>query len=191
MAQFDFKKLEKKLESIIDPNYKKNSINFHFEDVIRSIEKECKLKLPIEYKMFLLNFSNCIFKDDIYYQSIEKSPWTPGDGLESVEVFYGLENDDINLRKRIQQYSGRIPDGLIPIAESPGGNQICIGVKGKYTERIYFWDHENISTKGGSNLYLIANLFSDFIMSFELHHRDLEVNLDDIEVLLDDDLLND
>ncbi|WP_040214222.1 SMI1/KNR4 family protein [Clostridium polynesiense] len=193
MLENNYAKIERKLKEILD-----NTLNTekkeHSEDEIIKIEKKYNITLPVEYKLFVLKYGNSYTKDNIYYTAIEKSPWTPEDGFDSLGFFYGLENDRKDLRKMIEAYLGRIPDNLIPIADCDGGNELCIGVMGHSKGKVYFWNHENqnILKKGHiKNLYLVAESFTDFIMSFEVHERISKIDLDDVEIWLDDDLLND
>ncbi|MDQ0244738.1 hypothetical protein J2S09_002309 [Bacillus fengqiuensis] len=181
-----FKEIESKLSEFEIKKYSKRK---HHKDEIETIEVEYKVEFPEDFKLFLLQYGTCTFnEDDIYYRSIEKNPWTPDDGFESVEIFYGLDKDEYDIRQMIQRYSEYIPGNLIPFAESPGGNQICIAVNGNEKGKIYFWDHEN--RNGQKDLFLVAESFSDFINSFQRYQRDLP-DIDDVEIWLDDDLLND
>ncbi|GEM_PF-840965 len=193
MLENDYAKIEKKLKEILD-----NALNTekkeHPEGEIIDIQKKYNITLPLEYKLFVLKYGNSYIKDNIFYKAIEKSPWTPEDGFDSLGFFYGLENDSKDLRKMIEAYLGRISDNLIPIADCDGGNELCIGVKGNSKGKVYFWNHENqnvISAENTKNLYLVAESFSDFVMSFEVHERISKIDLDDVEIWLDDDLLND
>jgi hypothetical protein len=75
-----------------------------------------------------------------------------------------------------------MPDTMIPIADDGGGNQICLGIKGKERGKVYYWDHHNewdeqdyLEDYGEpmppevkfQNVYLIAKSFEDFIQRLE------------------------
>ncbi|WP_411680969.1 SMI1/KNR4 family protein [Clostridium thailandense] len=193
MLENNFEKVEKKLSEIIDLSIF-NKVGMHSESEIIDIEKKYNINFPEEYRMFVAKYGNATIKDDIYYKPIEKSSCTPDDGFDSLGVFYGFKEDNVNLCKMIERYLGRMPQSLVPIAEAQGGNQICIGVEGDVFGKIYLWNHENESLENDecwSNLSLIAESLFDLIMSFEIYHRKSNVNLDDIEVWLDDELFND
>ena len=96
-----------------------------------------------------------------------------------------------------------MPNSIIPIAECPGGNQLCIGIGEQNNGNVYFWDHENeLEAKRmlgidrfseinnyWDNIFLVAQSFYDFIMCLEVM-EDLESNDDDlVEIWLSDDLL--
>ena len=181
----NFIKIKKKLAEIVDRDFTKESKKYG-ENRLNDVEREFTITLPNEYRSFLSNYGNFIVNEDYYYRAMEPSPWSPQDGFESVDFFYGLDNDKKDLKYNIRQYRDQINENVIPIASSPGDNQICIGVKGDYEGKIYFWDHES---EGGKDLYLIAPSFYAFIMSFQKHKRKIDIDLNDVELKLDDDLL--
>jgi hypothetical protein len=63
----------------------------------------------------------------------------------------------------------RMPPELIRIGEDPGGNQICLAIKGPKKGSVYFWDHENEAPDGEEpwyeNVYLLADTFEKFVDS--------------------------
>ncbi len=68
-------------------------------------------------------------------------------------------------------YQGRIPDDLLWIADDPFGNAICIGIRGRYFGKVYFWDHEREpdektwdgSVETAGNIQFLANSFRQFV----------------------------
>ncbi|MCY8087239.1 SMI1/KNR4 family protein [Bacillus sonorensis] len=137
----------------------------HTEEEIKEIEKKYTLNLPEDYKQFLLKYGASMISDDgVYYKSLEKDTWSE-DEFQVVEFFYGLEETelDLDIQDKIDTYAERFPEGIIPIASSPFGNEICLQAKGDDTGKIYFWDHEYRSTEG--DFFLAANSFTDFIKS--------------------------
>ena len=60
---------------------------------------------------------------------------------------------------------------MIPIAECPGGDQLCIGINNKMVGKIYYWDHNkeklqvNTIEEMWEPVTLIYNSFFDLIMS--------------------------
>nr|WP_187441488.1 SMI1/KNR4 family protein [Bacillus subtilis] len=69
-----------------------------------------------------------------------------------------------------------------------GGDQVCLGVKGEATGKVYFWDHE--LTNGVKDTFLVANSFSDFIQSLFIEETSDDEDDDILFMELDDDLLN-
>lgn len=159
---------------------------------IRTIELIYGVNLPSDYKDFLNECGACLIKDDRMYQPIEITPVTPKDGFDSVGVFYGIADGTYDVISAIKIYMDILGSNVMPIADADGGDLICMGLKGKYKGKIYFWYHEEeVSNEDGTEyLYLIANSFKEFLLTFTHHKREKNVNLDDIELFLDDDLLN-
>lgn len=167
MQDEKYLKLEKKLKEIIDSDLE-DLIVKSTVDVILDLENKYQIVLDESYKYFILNYGNFIVQEDFYYKPIERSAWTPEDGFDPVELLYGFSGDDYDLRTVIADYRDQMTDLVIPIALSPGGNQLCIGVDESNAGKIYFWDHEHeIQTNDLSELTLVANSFIDFIDSFQ------------------------
>ncbi|GIN66296.1 hypothetical protein J41TS2_17170 [Bacillus sonorensis] len=137
----------------------------HTEGEIEELEKKYRVKLPNDYKQFLLKYGASMICDDgVFYKSLEQDTWSE-DEFQVVEFFYGLEETDLDLdiQDKINTYAERFPEGIIPIASSPFGNEICLQTKSDGFGKIYFWDHEYRSSEG--DFFLIANSFADFIKS--------------------------
>lgn len=177
----------------------------HSENEIIKIENKYGFEFPQDYREFLLKFGNSSFESNSYFHSIERTPYATEDNLDSINVFYGLDNDDNDLAEQVEIYLDRIPKAIIPIAEAEGGNIICIGVKDEINGKIFYWDHENEYkaklmlgmkltvdiNEYWENVYIVAESFWDFIMSFKVVDKknNSKIDLDDIELQLDDDLL--
>lgn len=154
--------LEKKLEMLrITINEKKYAVD---EDMLKTFESKNELNLSDDYCYFLSKYGDSFFDTDAYYKATEKSPWTPKDGLEQIDYFISFRQLKI-LYSEIIANNLCIPNFLCPIAYTPGGNAICIGVKNEYIGKIFFWDHE---ARGSKDVYYVAENFSDFIKSFQI-----------------------
>ncbi|MCG7336901.1 SMI1/KNR4 family protein [Sporosarcina sp. ACRSM] len=146
----------------------------HSEQEIQELEVEMGVTLPSEYKNFLQRFGTLDFDDQeiIFYPAKHLVTHVDIEARTFVN-FYGLENDDYDVRVLKARYEGRLPDEVIPIAECPGGDQLCIGVKKETIGKIYHWDHHQETMHASSEkelwqaLVLLHNNFKDFIMSFE------------------------
>lgn len=158
---------------------------FHSLEEICEFEKKYDISLSDDYKQFVLQYGSGYIKDGYCYKPIEKSPLTPEDGYDSTDYFYGSD-----IIENIEEYQDELEGMLLPIADANGGDYICIGIKGKYKEKVYYWFHEG-SDEMEESLFLIAETFTDFISSFEKHEEQMDISLDDIEIFLDEDLLND
>jgi hypothetical protein len=66
-----------------------------------------------------------------------------GDNECCVRYFYGTSLEFYSdIRMIYEDYQGRIPAGLIPIADPDFGNLICMSLDKAANGKIYFWDHE-------------------------------------------------
>lgn len=176
-----FTNIERKLKEMsITSKYSQRS-----EQQVVKIEQKYGFSLPLDYRQFLINYGTLNFAEDIVFLPIEKLPDSSEDGYESIINFYGLENDHNDLKRLIERYNGRIPEDIIPIAECPGGNQLCISMNNDFRGKIYFWDHEKEKAQINSledlwkNIYLISNSFNELIMSFKIREED---NLDSSKI---------
>lgn len=146
-------------------------------------EEITKLKiseiLPKDYKEFLFNFGTLDFKNNEIIicppNSVEKEPI-------SFINFYGLNIGNHNLNTIIRRYQNRIPSDLIPIAECPGGDQICIGIAGNALGEIYHWNHEkeklhlNSPKEIWEPLTLLFTSFYQLIMSLKKIEETEDIN---------------
>ena len=120
--------------------------------------------LPESYKDFLLQFNGGAPSPDM----LEVPNWYGG--ATCLAYFFGLyEGDTYNLEKTYRGAAEYLPDGFLPIAEDSGGNLICLGIKSRKKNKVYFWDHEDMLDSEGkpkrdfSNMYLLANSFEKFL----------------------------
>lgn len=135
---------------------------------VEKIEETFGFILPNEYKEFLHKFGTLNFSDiEIVFYPAN----TNNEEALTIVNFYGVKGDNYNLKLIINRYNDRIPDDLIPIAECPGGDQLCIGIKNKAFDKIYYWDHNkekmqvNTVEEMWEPVTLINNSFYEFIMS--------------------------
>ncbi|MGL5833923.1 MAG: SMI1/KNR4 family protein [Waterburya sp.] len=150
----------------------KDQYNLPTQENIEQLEKQLGFELPSNYKDFLSFYGLSAFEEYVYFPFQESYP-KDDKGLFS--VFFGIYSDDsYDLIDNYYSYQGRMSSNLLPIANDPGGNIICMSINTDDKENIYFWDHEDeiVVEKGAkidnSNLYLIANSFDEFINSLEI-----------------------
>lgn len=181
-----FKKVQEILSKI--GIKKKHSKLKNLEKVLETIEKKYKAKLPALYKKFLLEYGGAFFESDFIYKSKDNSLT---DGYNDIEIFYGLDNSDYSLPKQIECYIDNkdfIPNYLLPIADAPGGDVICLGMTESHFNKVYFWAHD---VEEGKNIVLIADSFYDFIKTFTIIENEEDNGIKPKRVWLSDDLLND
>lgn len=163
--------LDKELINKLDVILEKDNYNYSVltKEEIKKIEEKYKIQLPQDYVDFILTYQDKNIKYDYAFVPLERSPLTTEDGYDGlIEHFFKGE-----LEKEIKDMYEIFRDNVIPIASVAGGDLICIGVKDEYKEKIYLWWHENEWDDDPDNiratLFLIANSFRDFILSFEYH----------------------
>lgn len=169
-----------KLNDIVDMNIERKNILNNIKEVCE-IEKFINVNFSKAYKYFLLNYASCFIKDTYYFKSLEENPLTPTDGFESVGVFYGK-----NLIGKTELYSKELNDKYIPIAESDGGDILCIGIEETTKDKVFFWSHDD-ENKFGKRFFLVANSFEQFIMSFEERKKE-KIDLSKVKITLDSSL---
>lgn len=160
---------------------------------IEAIEEKIGKRLPADYAEFLVKYGGCYLESrkttddveyDVCYRPIEKDPWMgEEDETQLLECFYGLSRDN-SVLSMIDTYSDRFPPEIIPIAASPGGNEICLDLDNGC---VLFWDHE--LRNPDEDFYLIANSFEEFILRLEEERiEDDESASDDVEIeIIDND----
>lgn len=136
--------------------------------------KEAKLfplPLPLDYKDFLIKYGPLNYDAAIHLiPSLSKNTF---DEPLSLINFYGFSPGTSNLLTIMKRYRDRIPEDMIPIAECPGGNQICIGTGNEVFGKIYYWDHdkEKLHVNSQEDIWgpvtLIHPSFYDLIMSVQ------------------------
>lgn len=88
-----------------------------------------------------------------------------------MQYFYGFNsaNNSDDMVWNYKMFKGRMPKFYLPIGCDPGGNQICLAVKGQNYGQVFFWDHEFEADDGceptEENLTRIASSFDAFLDS--------------------------
>jgi hypothetical protein len=99
------------------------------EENIARLQKKVSAPLPEVYKQFLMTYGRSMFSAEINCR--------PHEGPLYFGWFYGFSE----LMDAVETYREVLPETLIPIGDDGGGNQFCLGVKGKDSGKIYFHDH--------------------------------------------------
>jgi cell wall assembly regulator SMI1 len=134
------------------------------EKDIVELEQRLEMSLPSDYRQFLLRVNGGQPEPNAF--PIRDSPRdTHGllDRLFSVDD----KDTDYDILDNAEVFRDRVPSDLLPIAFDPGGNLICLAVRGENRGKIYFWDHNNESlprkTSDYHNVYFVANDFTELI----------------------------
>ncbi|MDR3668689.1 MAG: SMI1/KNR4 family protein [Ignavibacteriaceae bacterium] len=137
---------------------------------IEKVEKLIGLEFPNEYKEHILahNGGQCFPN---IFKFIEKGAET-NSNIDWFLAIYDGQFDNLEWYVAIYKLKQkRLPINLLPIANDPGGNLVCISCLGKDYGSVYFWDHENEvdyeieDDTNYSNLYLVSHSFKEFLES--------------------------
>ena len=126
-----------------------NSISL--EDLIE-VERKITYQLPEEYKLFLLKHNGGRpVLDGVRYEN---------EHFDFVGYFYAIRGEMYHddLVRQIGEYKNLIPEGYLPIGESPGGDVFCISLKEPNKGSVFYWDHEEANYDGEPWEYNMTNL---------------------------------
>jgi ankyrin repeat protein len=155
------------------------------EETLAEFERKHGFLLPTTYRAFLLQHNGGTPQPSSYCRKRNKKP------LEVCRHFFGLQSGRSNaeMEDALETYLGedetRIPRRLLPIAEDPFGNLICLSLRGEGTGKVYFWHHEEElnqkRTKTGdvndAAISLIADSFDAFLTQFAESKDDQKARL--------------
>lgn len=153
---------KKKLEAIIDFGLKKSHKTWP-QDHIKNLEEKYHIKLPECYSFYLQQYDNDYIREDYGFIPSKLLPNSSGPMLYVIDSIYGLDRDENNIENNVTLPQDRLPADLMPIADLPGGDLVCIGIRENKQNKIYFWFHEKME----ENVCLVADSFENFIMNFK------------------------
>lgn len=148
---------------------------------IEEIEQYVGLIFPQQYKEHLLKHNGGRCEPNVF-EFITDTGKLNSSCINWFLAIYDGNYD--NLKGAIESYKieeKRMPIHILPIADDPGGNAICISTSGADEGYIYFWDHEQevdytISDDSDySNLFFIAKSFNEFLSSLKTIEEYLDI----------------
>lgn len=129
---------------------------------IKKFENLIQAKLPEDYRSFLLKYNGGHPIRDTF-SLIE--PINEKNKEAGIDCFFALYGGEVcNISNEFKYSRKKIPDELLPIGCDSGG-KICLGVRGDYLGKLYYWttNWSSWSEDDLNYLYLIANSWADFI----------------------------
>lgn len=128
---------------------------------IEDFEEKHDIKLPIQYRTFLLEYNGGNVKPNVFKISEEE-------GETVANTLYGLDISESydDLSNVFESLHGDIPDEFLSIGDDSGGNQICLGVSGEYRGKIYIFILDIVSDEEMSNMFFIADSFEGFLENY-------------------------
>jgi hypothetical protein len=112
------------------------------EEIAR-LEAKIGGNLPDDYRHFVSNYGGGMLSSEDYTIKVavaEPCPW--GELVRPEQLYALLPGHGYDLGEQLDSYRGRIPNGVLPIADDPGGNQTCLDIAGAFPGTVWFWDHE-------------------------------------------------
>lgn len=136
--------------------------NLTLED-IEAAEERLQLSFPEEYKVFLLKHNGGSPTPNRFKYNDQEGR----DSSSLINYFHAIYDgriDNLELKYQFLVSEGRLLKKMIPIANDPFGNLICLSAEGDDRGKVYFWDHElEPEIAGYENMGLIADSFSEFL----------------------------
>lgn len=128
---------------------------------IAALESLINGVLPDDYKLFLIDRNGGRPAPNRFRFA------RPGGRIEdaSVHYFFALHSGRVgSLNGMFARFTGRIPEGHLPIASDPFGNLVLLETHRGGDGAVYFWDHEQeTSMTPLNNRVFIAKSFSEFV----------------------------
>jgi hypothetical protein len=135
------------------------------DTAIASFEKLVGVRLPQEYRDFLVKFNGGEPENAVFRFGNGRASY----GDSAVRYFFSITNNStFSLAHKYEIYAdaGRIPKGMLPIAADAGGNLVLLALAGSQCGKVFFWDHEveGLVDNPSSidNLVLVGDSFDQF-----------------------------
>lgn len=131
---------------------------------ISLFERFLEIRLPKEYRRFCLKYNGGRPEPGRFI-------CTASGGRSLVQYFYRFNspNNYDDMIWAFKVFKGRMPEFFLPIGCDPGGNQICLAVKGQNYGQVFYWDHDFEVDDGcdptEENLTFVAPNFDAFLNS--------------------------
>jgi hypothetical protein len=128
---------------------------------LSEFEDKRGLTFPEDYRNFLLQTNGGQPEPSTFHFRSEENK--EEDSLIDFFFSFAPTRQLYGIEENLEEYEGRIPDGLLPIACDPFDNLVLISfIEGTYG-KIYFWDHEKeLTHPDRTRLPCLANSFTEF-----------------------------
>jgi hypothetical protein len=155
------------------------------EWAIAAYEEAIGARLPDGYRAFLTQCNAGVARNIVCrYEARpilfygESEPRTARE-IDVCHVFGFREEEWLSLEHRNEMLRGQIPPSVIWIMDTfDACGTTCLGVKGPYAGKVYFWDRDGIYPEGDDDnireFDLVADTFADFIAKLERRNISLE-----------------
>lgn len=134
--------------------------NLSYEKLVE-FEEQLNVTLPEDYRNYLIQYNGGLPKTNHFCIKSEG-------GDSRIHHVYGLNvgPDFQRLDLMFKIYTGRVSKSVLPIADDPFGNLICIGINNDIYGKIYFWDHEKEHNYNDTQqMEELSTSFTDFLLT--------------------------
>jgi cell wall assembly regulator SMI1 len=118
-------------------------------EIVR-FEHSLGITLPADYRSFLQRCNGGYAGGSVW-------DFDNGIGVHHIAGF--REEKHFSLPWRCNSLREFLPPDVIPIADDPFGNAICLGIRSQGFGKIFFWDHESANDE----LARVADSFTQFV----------------------------
>jgi hypothetical protein len=138
---------------------------------LAALERELGVRLPDDYREFMLVHNGGRPEPADFPIPGEPVP----DSWSTLQFFLSLNGQEYytDLGWHLDMFRDRVPAELLPIAYDPGGNLVCLGIRGEHRGTVFFWDHELEAEEDKEpdyrNLSFVAESFTAFLQSLSEH----------------------
>lgn len=153
-------------------------------NVVDAVENVYGVRLPEDYREFLVDYAPCYMNEDLKYKPFSTTPLIDENGYDAVGVMYGAAEEPYNILDVVDSYMDDLGSNVLGIADGNPGDVIVLGLVPSNRGKIYYWHHDD------GCLYMIAESFEDFILSMEEAPVDTTFNVDNVRMRLDPDLFD-
>jgi cell wall assembly regulator SMI1 len=133
---------------------------------IANLETELNIKLPEDYKTFLLKNNGGSPEEDWCFNFYDENSEESDSVINQFYILYKKsedEFDDLKIQYLTNVEEGFVPDTVFVIADDPFGNMIGVDLSAENYGKVYFFDHE-LEDEDGFNLRsLVADSFDEFL----------------------------
>lgn len=130
------------------------------EPTVTEFEQQFGVKLPTDYRSFLLQNNGGNFKKQVFFVDDLKQDIMLG-------VLYGITNEksiDLTIASWMEEYGDELQENALIIGADPGGGMLLYITAGE-DMGIYYWDHAHFfpqSSEEEGNTYFVAPSFAAF-----------------------------
>ena len=134
-------------------------------------ESKFSIRIPVEYRVLLLNSNGLKFEPPFFYFSISS---TEKDQISEFNSIEGIDFDINMLKEDIEEGSNTYfyTDCLLPIAGTQySGAWVFIGYKEPYLNKIYYADYDVVDENNVPILIKLADSLEDFFAAHGYYEK--------------------